>query len=91
MSDIKKKFSLLNDLDNIIEQEENVLSSYYFYDVGKLIINEVYMLIPVDASLHIMLRNGYMTFKIYDGSKLLFAFEIECKALNDFHLLIRGE
>lgn len=91
MSDIEEKFSLLNDLDNIIEREEDILNSYYFYDVGKVIINQVYMLIPTDALLKIMLSNGHMTVKIFNKSVLLFAFEIECIAIKDFHLLIRGE
>lgn len=91
MSDIEEKFSLLNDLDNIIERGEDVLSSYYFYNIGKIIINKTYMSIPVNAILEIILENGYMTVKICNESELLFTFGIECIDLYDFIILIRGE
>ena len=91
MSAPKKKLSLLNDLDNIIENENNILRTYCFLDIGKIIVNGIDISVPSDVVLHIILKNGYMKVKFFDGSKLLFKFKIECKLIDDLHLLMRGE
>lgn len=87
-TDIEQKFSLLNDLDNA---DEDTISVYYFQDVGKMMINDVYMLIPIDAELRVMIENLYMNIKVIKAQKILFVFEIECRQLHNFHLFIRGE
>lgn len=87
MLDTEKKFSLLNDLDNIIEQEGNIISSYIFNDISKIIINDLYISIPTNSSLRIGLENGYMTIEVLSEIKGSFSFKIECKALKDFYLL----
>lgn len=88
MSDITKKFSLLNNLDNM---NENTTRVYYFENAVRLVINNIYMFIPIGSMLKVMIDNGYISFKIVQSQELLFTFEIEYKDLNDFHLFIRGE
>lgn len=92
MSDTTKKFSLLNDLNNIENDTEyNVAKKYCFSDVGKIVLNNVYILVPDNTLLKIILENRYIRFKIINGQEIVFAFEIDCNNLKDFHLLIRGE
>ena len=54
-------------------------------------INDVYMLIPTDTLLKIVLREYTMLLTIENGRKKIFAFEIDYDKLIDFHLFIRGE
>lgn len=92
MSDTTKKFSLLNDLNNIENDTEyNVTKKYCFSDVGKIVLNNVYILVPDNTLLKIVLENRCIRFKIINGQEIVFAFEIDCNNLKDFHLLIRGE
>lgn len=92
MSDIQQKFSLLNALSiNTSDSIKKAEGAFYFYEAGKVMINDVYMLIPIDTLLKIVLREYTMLFTIEDGKKKIFAFEIDYDDLVDFHLFIRGE
>lgn len=88
MSDIEKKFSLLNDLNNIIEQEGTFYSQYIFDNIDKIIINGLEIRIP-KTQLLIELGSSGMGIEIIYAR--YFYFTIEYEDLYDFHLIIRGE
>lgn len=92
MSDMQQKFSLLDALSiNTSDSIKKTEGAFYFYEAGKVMINDVYMLIPTDTLLKIVLREYTMLLTIEDGRKKIFAFEIDYDKLIDFHLFIRGE
>ena len=89
---LQKKLSLLNDLNiNTFDDKERVENVYYFDDeVAKIILNGVYMLIPVDSLLIIILQYDSLLFKI-ENKKPIFIFEIDYNDIIDFNLILRDD
>lgn len=83
MTNIEKKFSLLNDIDNA---QDNI---YYFDSINRLVINDIYMNICDDTEVEIILQNNQMTVNIYGNQK--FVLYIDCDDLKKFFLFLRGE
>ena len=80
MSDITKKFSLLDKINNIQNNNNynNKNNIYHFHDVGKIIINDVYILLPLNAVLEVALKNNFITFTtITSTSSNIFEIEYE--------------
>lgn len=91
MSDTTKKLSLLNKINSIKDNdnyndEDNV---YHFGNIGKLVINNVFIFVPEDTTLEITLKNNFITFNTI--KKTLPIIEIEYENLQDLYLLIRDE
>lgn len=89
---LQKKLSLLNELDiNTLNDEKRVENVYYFDDeVAKIVLNNVYMLIPVDTLLVIILKRDSLFFKV-ENKEPIFIFEVDYNDIVDFNLILRDD
>lgn len=85
MTQIEEKFSLFNELDNIMEyQQHSGKGCYSFSDVGTLVLNDIYISIPARTLLHINLKDYCMSI-----STDTYTFEVDYDKINDFHILLK--
>lgn len=85
MTQIEEKFSLFNELDNIMEyQQHGGKSCYSFSDVGTIILNGIYISVPARTLLKINLKDFCMSIDVTTCT-----FEVDYDKIDDFHILLK--
>ena len=86
MSNINQKLSLLDALNN------NLVGTFYIYNVAELIINDIYISTSLDMFLVFNTTETHMQLQIYKNDEKTFFIEVENDKINNLHIILnRGE
>lgn len=89
MSESNKKFALLSQLDNIIDNNgvNDNIYEYDFYDIDTIILNNVEQQIKDDCNVHITLHFDELIVEIYKDDKLCNSYSLPYMFFNSLHLI----